>query len=75
MSWITGGLYLSRSHIDAGGVGVAAPSVSVVTVVDGLTLVPVLPPARETLTGVCAGSCLYTLGLQGAECSTHSTSL
>lgn len=61
------GCYLSRSNIDAGGVRVAASSVRTVAVVDGLTLVPVLPPPGETLTGVTPWSCLHTFSLQGAQ--------
>lgn len=45
----------------------AASSVRTVAVVDWLTIVPVLPPSGETLTGVSPWSCLYTLSLQGAQ--------
>lgn len=63
--YIVGGHYLSRSDVDAGGVGVAVSSVWTITVVDWLTLISVLPPAAQTLTGVSTRSCLYTFGLQG----------
>lgn len=62
----TGSHYLPGAHIDAGGVGVAASSVRTIAVVDWLTLVSVLPPSSQALTGVRTWSCLYTFGLQGA---------
>lgn len=43
----------------------AAASVHTVTVVYGSTLVSVLCPASQTLTGVSTWACLYTFGLQG----------
>ena len=58
--------HLSRSDVDAGGVGMAASSVGTVAVVDWLTLVSVLPPAGQTLTGVSTWSRLHTFSLQGA---------
>lgn len=64
---------LSRSNIDAGGVGMAAPPGRTVAVVDWLTLISIFPPSSQTLADVRVRSCLYTFGLQGAHTHTELT--
>lgn len=59
--------------MDAGGVGVTASSVRSLTVVDWSTVVSVLPPPAQALTGVSPCSCLYTFGLQRAPQSDTDT--
>lgn len=51
-NWAESHIYLSRSHKDAGCVGVAASSVRSVTVVNGLTLVSILHPSGQALANV-----------------------
>lgn len=65
--------HLSWSHIDAGGIGMAVTSLRAVAVVDWLTLVSILPPSSQTLTGVRPWACLYAFSLQGAEHSSRGS--
>lgn len=60
------GWYLSRSDIDAGGVGMAASVIRTMAVIDWLTLISILCPSSQTLTEVCTRTCFYAFSLQGA---------